>query len=200
MGEPYETVAAFTPDRLRTLAGILVSIRHDALTDHHDPGKGDSNWGLGCRVYERTCFAIERAAEKYSWLTVLDHPLHFVFAVGGVPLRFGRGDPDEPNPRLLRRNPSEELAQQAAFEFADDPNLVEWRWRLIVETDPDTLEAARVTLIQVSGNGVIRDQWDVSLPPDFLTLGGDSPPEDAVELPPPSVTAKGEAHHTRTAG
>jgi hypothetical protein len=158
--EPSELVSAFTADRLRVLAEILVDVRRQAIGGH-EPSKGDTNWGLGCRVYERTCYAIEQAVKKHDWLAILDLPLHFVFLVDGVPLRFGSGDPDDPSTRLLRRRQSEEDAQQLAFELADDPAFFEWRWRLIVETEDDTLEAARVVLVQASSEGDVANQWEI---------------------------------------
>lgn len=190
MIEPWDIIPAFTLPRLQTLAKILVDTRQDALRDH-DLSKGDTNWGLGCRVYERTCFAIELATKSHEWLTVLDHPLHFVFTLDGMPMRFGRGDADEPNPRLLRRGPNEQEAHQLALEFADDPGLLNWLWRLIVEVDSDTLVVARVVLIQVSSDGVVKEQWTITLPPEFLK----DPPATSArgssrQLPKPKVTPK----------
>lgn len=189
MAKPWELVPSLTDEKLRTLADILMATRHEALRDHN-PGSGDTGWGLGCRVYERSCHAIAQASEQWDWLEVLDHPLHFVFTVDGIPLRFGRGDPDDPNPRLLRRGANEQEAQQLAFEFADDPGLIEWRWRLILETDPDTLEPTRVVLVQVSGDAVVKGQWIVSGPPALLANDLPARPSEPINLGPPSVRAK----------
>lgn len=196
--EPWQIVPAFTAERLRILAELLVTVRRTALGGHA-PSEGDTNWGLGCRVYERTCHAIQEACKRHHWLTVLEQPLHFVFQVDGVPLRFGRGDPDEPNPRLLRRKPNEEIAQQRAFEsLTNDPTIFEWRWRLIVETEEDTLEASSVFLVQASSDGSVGNQWEIAREGKLVSAGRRTP-KAPYQQAPPSVAARPHSA-TRTAG
>ena len=64
----------------------------------HEPDEGDGPWSLGCRAYERICFAIRKASSIYNWLKILNEKssLAFSFAVGNVPFRFYRGNPEEP--------------------------------------------------------------------------------------------------------
>lgn len=188
MKHPWELVAAFTPERLGIVTELLVSTRQEALKKH-EPSQGDTNWGLGCRVYERSCFAIRNAVDAHPWLEILDDELHFVFLVGGVPLRFGRGDHEGPSPHLLRRRPNEISAQQLAL--SDD--WVGWIWRLIVETDPDTLETSHVYLVQASTDGQVGHSWELDLPEKISRMGSSSSLDVGVELPRPSVRVKTSA-------
>ena len=57
-------------DRLCILAELIRSVRHHAIA-LHEPENGDGDWCLGCRIYERTCFAIREAAKKYDWLGII---------------------------------------------------------------------------------------------------------------------------------
>ena len=201
--EPWEIAPPLTEERLAFIAYLLAKTRHMAVLSH-EPSKGDSNWGLGCRVYERSCRAIEKAAEERDWLAVLEPQLHFVFLVGGLPLRFGRGDHEDPNPRLLKRRPSEERAQQLAFEHLDYPgpaqaseeqgrlefgSLLDWRWRVIVEIDGVTLEASQIALIQATPGGFVQNWWPLKLP-DLSQIDLSAVVNGAQGLGPPSVGVK----------
>lgn len=188
MKQPWDLVDAFTPERLGVLTQLLTAVRHDAL-EHHEAKKGDTNWGLGCRVYERSCFAIREAVERHPWLEILNNELHFVFLVSGVPLRFGRGDHDEPNQRLLKRRPNEVDAQQLVLS----DEWVTWIWRIIIETDPDTLEASKVFLIQASSDGQVENSWELALPEKVTRVATNGNREDGVALPPPTVRVKTSA-------
>ena len=163
----WEIAPALTQERMSIIAGLLARVRQDALATH-EPNKGDSNWVLGCRVYGRSCNHIMAAAAMHDWLGIIDNTLHFVFTVGGVPVRFGHGDPEQPRARLLRRYPEEIEAQQSVFDFGSD--LIESRWRLIVETDSETLAVDRIVLIQATGEGAVINSWGLqpeSVPPDL---------------------------------
>ena len=188
MKQPWDVVAAFSPERLGVLTQLLVSTRKEALK-HHEPSKGDTNWGLGCKVYERSCYAITNAAHMHPWLEILDDELHFVFLAGGVPLRFGRGDHEEPSPHLLKRRPNEVSAQQLALS----DEWVGWIWRLIVETDPDTLETSHVYLVQASSDGQVGHSWELNLPENVSSMDPAASLDDGVELARPSVEVKPSA-------
>src|SRR6267378_5374948 len=96
--EPWTKYPSLTQDRLIIVANLIRDVRHEAVLAH-EPGRGDTNWGLGTRVYERTCFKLTSVAPEYSeWLFILPETkgLQFSFAIGSVPFRFYRGKPDEP--------------------------------------------------------------------------------------------------------
>ncbi len=86
---PWKKYPELTQERLATVAALIRAVRENAA-GLHDPKAGDGAWGLGCRAYERMCFAIEKACETHSWLTIVpekEKPLRFTFAIGHVPFR-----------------------------------------------------------------------------------------------------------------
>jgi len=157
--KPWDAHSELKEDRLVFLASLIKQVRHDALP-FHEPSKGDTNWGLGCRVHERTCHAIKEASNNQPWLDVIDSSLHFVFSVGGVPIRFYRGEAENPNPRHLNRRYSEIEAQQLAFEFHLEDR--QWLWRMAIETDFDG-EVFRIVMVQVSEGGDVKNIWTIPL-------------------------------------
>src|SRR5580698_7138157 len=62
--EPWKKYPSLAPERLTIFANLISDVRHQAVLAH-EPGVGDTNWGLGTRVYERTCFGLETAAPEY---------------------------------------------------------------------------------------------------------------------------------------
>jgi len=111
---PWDLHPALTDDRLTACARLLARGRTDALA-MADSWAGDDAWSVGCRAYSFSRNRLRRAAEagRYPWLGVLDETHHFVFLIEGVPVRFFRGDADEPSKRTLRQQESE--AQQLAL-------------------------------------------------------------------------------------
>lgn len=183
-GMPWEIHPDLQEDRLCQIAAIIRDVRHDALGGH-EPKKGDSNWGLGTRVHERTCHAIRQAAQQIPWLKILEPGLHFVFTIGKVPVRFYRGEAENPNPRYLSRRFPEITAQQFAFDFAQEEN--DWFWRLAIETEV-TGEVLRIVLVQVSASGQTQNPWEVPFVEKVAVI---SPlrekVNEGVELEPPFV-------------
>jgi hypothetical protein len=105
-------------------------------------------WSLGCRAYERTCFALIEASKRHEWLTILpdkERPLRFTFAVGGTPFRFYRGEPNEPPSRYLLITFEEHRQRQLSLDlnFPDTPSNTFLRFA--VETD----SKGRVTTVSV---------------------------------------------------
>ena len=180
----WELAPGLTPERMSTLAALLAAVRLEALAAH-EPHKGDSNWGFGCRVYDRSRNGIIAAAEHNDWLGIIDSSLHFVFSVGGVPIRFAHGDSEQPKARLLRRDLVELEAQQLAFDFG--PEFIEARWRLIVETDAETMSVANVVLIQVKGDGEVLNSWKLGMDLVPASLRRSTP---AAHTPAPRVRIK----------
>jgi len=117
--KPWLKYPELTPERLSMVAALIREVRdHAALL--RDPASGDRPWGFGCRAYERTCFAIEEAAKRNPWLTILpdkEKPLRFTFSIGHVPMRFYHGAPDDPPNRYLAVSYMEIHQRQQALDF-----------------------------------------------------------------------------------
>ena len=116
---PRDIHPALTEDRLRTCALLLVHARRDAVK-LASPELGDDTWSIGCRAYAFGKQRLQRAAERgtYNWLTLLDQSHHFVFLIENVPVRFFRGQADEPTVRTLRRQVIE--AQQLTMALGSE--------------------------------------------------------------------------------
>src|SRR5690349_13440733 len=118
--QPWDVHPGLTAERLSHVARTIRQVRAETLA-LHDPANGDSAWSLGCRAYSRTCHGIRKSSEDPAcsdWLSIVDQTgLHFVFAIGGVPLRFYKTEDAEEEiaPRTLRRFFPELRAQQLAF-------------------------------------------------------------------------------------
>lgn len=185
--KPWEIHNELQEDRLVSLANMIKQVRHEAILVH-EPTKGDTNWGLGCRVHERTCYIIKEASDFHPWLDVIDPSLHFVFSVGGVPIRFYRGEAESPNPRHLSRRYPEIEAQQFAFEFHLENR--QWLWRMAIETDNDG-EVMRIVMVQVSESGDIKNQWDIPMTGNVPIM---TPihhrKREGVELEPPVIAPR----------
>ena len=195
---PWEIHPALTEERLRVVAGIIRDVRLGALA-LYDPAAGDLPWSHGCVVYARTLKALERAAlrEDYrGWLHVVERQgLHFVFGIGGIPVRVYSGDPERLPDRTLRRRAAE--VDQMAFAFELFPGappavnaavLEDCFLRLAVELTP-TLAVWRISLVLADDAGRVHAQWEVPLDGEAGVLAFD-PRETrtpGVALPPPAI-------------
>ena len=185
--KPWDVHPELHKERLIEVAQILREVRHDALPEHN-PTKGDSNWGLGTRVSERSWYALREAAELRDWLQIINPGKHFIFAIGGVPFRFYRGKPERPNSHMLARQYQEIRQHQTAFKFYQEET--EYFWRIAVETDVFG-EVYRVVVAQVSEHGDVKMMWEVPISDRVSVIGSITPPKpEGVQLPPPSVSGK----------
>ncbi len=157
--KPWDVNHEFTEERLLFIADILKQVRNGTV-DLHDPSEGDDVWSLGCRVYERSINIIAREAEKTPWLRVIKKGLYFVMLIEGVPIRFYRGEIENPTTRSLQRLYPELEAQQCIFSFAKDH--FEWFWRIVIETD-ESGKVFRVVMAQFTESGNVRYQWTAPL-------------------------------------
>lgn len=188
---PWEIAAALTEERLRAVAAIFCTVRKEAV-EAHEPSKGDTTWGLGCRSYERILRAIEYAAtlpEYRPWLSIVErNGLAFTFAIGGVPVRFYAGDPENPPERAIARF----AAEMEQFDLMLDHGLImseasdSWPFRLIVSHDRATNLISGITLIQIDAAGDAHNPYSIPLPamPSAVNL---TTQRAGVELPPPVV-------------
>jgi hypothetical protein len=159
--EPSRKYPALTIERLSRVATLIRDVRKECV-DLFAPEKGDGPWSLGCRVYERTFFSIgELAKTEPSWLGINKecHALAFSFNIGPVPLRFFRGDPEDPPSRYLAQSEGELFQLQTCIRFDDRPT-VDSMLRLAVEVD-STRQAAAVFLIEIDEHKEVIGQFRV---------------------------------------
>jgi hypothetical protein len=161
---PWQKYPELTKERLSLIGSVIRDTREDVAT-LHDPESGDGPWGFGCRAYERTCFAIEKATEKNSWLTILkdtERHLRFSFAIGHVPFRFYRGDPEDPPSRFLAVSYPELRETQLALDLGVvvpcDGVL-----RIAIETDA-TGRASTISVIEMDVSRTVTGLY--AIPPD----------------------------------
>lgn len=158
--QPWELHPALTEERITACARLLARGRTDALA-MADSWAGDDAWSIGCRAYSFSRNRLRRAAEagRYPWLGVLDETHHFIFLIEGVPVRFFRGDADEPSKRTLRQQESE--AQQLALALGGNDAAEGLMFRLAVETGEEG-EVTRVVFLALRGEeGQVVCFWPV---------------------------------------
>ena len=147
--KPWEKYPALKPEYLTRIATLMRDVRKNCVA-LFEPEKGDGPWSLGTRVYERTFFAIKELAKtERSWLGINKefHTLQFSFNIGPVPLRYFRGDPDDPPSRYLAHTDGELFQLQTCIQFDDRPT-VDSMLRFAVGVD-STRQAAEVVLVEI---------------------------------------------------
>lgn len=180
---PWDYHPELTKDRLISVAQLLALGRGNAV-DRFDPVIGDDNWTLGVCAYNYGCFQIIQVAGRpgFEWLAVNDPSKHFQFSVGGVPMRFWRGDPAEPTSKISAATPREQLLLDL------EPGIltagVLFRIGVTTDLDGSLLSASFVAL----RNGEPELIWPLPLAeaaPLIVSIDGARP--EGLELPPPSV-------------
>lgn len=152
--EPWDKYPSLTRERLAITGNIIREVRHECVA-LHERGKGDANWGLGCRCYERTTFALTSNSYLYpDWLKILPESkrLQFSFAIGTVPFRFYRGTPEDPPDRYRICTYGELHHHQLCLQlegFRPPDGIL----RIAVETSPVTLEVTTVSVVEVDDAG-----------------------------------------------
>lgn len=180
---PWDYHAEFIKERLVKVAQLLALGRGSAV-DRFDPTIGDDNWTLGVCAYNYGCFQISRAAGTlgFEWLGVIDPGKHFQFSIGGVPMRFWRGDPNDPTAKISVATPFEQLL----LDLEPGVPTAGMLFRIGVTTDEDgaLLGASFVALRNDQPEAV----WPLPLAEaePLIVLLDDSRPEGR-ELPPPFV-------------
>lgn len=180
---PWKYDPELTEERL-TKVGQLLAVGRGHAVDRYDPTIGDDSWTLGTCAYNYGCFQIKRAAGTpgFEWLGVIDPGKHFQFSVGGVPMRFWRGDPADPTSKISAKTPHEQLS----FDLEPGKPMAGVLCRIGVETDFDgaLLTASFVAL----RNGEPETVWPLPLAEaePLIVLLDDERPEGR-DLPPPVV-------------
>ena len=136
-----------------------------------------------CRAYERTCAAIRKAAITYNWLRILPEKssLGFSFAVGNVPFRFYRGDPEEPPFHYQSKSYGEIHHIQLLLALDSGFHSLDGVLRLAVETN--NLEVSTVTLVEMDGDGNPLDSYQIPFNEGESNLVSIQTPPP-VDLPP----------------
>lgn len=182
---PWEHHPALDRDRLITIGKLIERGRNNAL-DRFDPTIGCTPWTVGCEAFAFQKSEIETAALNVDWLEILDPSMQFVFSIGGVPVRFYRGEPDDPTTRTLKQSFSE-LKQRSLFGADELVKLTsEPAYRFAIETDVDGALTA-VTFVVLAGETPVLT-WQVPLDESVtkvspLWIEG----SEGVELPAPAV-------------
>jgi hypothetical protein len=181
--EPWVKYPALTKKRLSLVAATMRDVR-DATVLLHDTDSGDNAWSLGCRVYARTCFTLRRSAGQFDWLSVLheNEALRFTFAVGGVPLKFYRGDIEGAPGHCKVMSDAEAAAKQLLLdlgEIRDDGRLL----RLVVAAGSDG-RTLNVTLTELDKTGRLTGKYVIPFDAESDTLPALPP---AVDPGPPPI-------------
>lgn len=182
---PWELNDGLSADRLIAIAQLIQQGRNRAL-DRSDTTIGCDAWTVGCEAFAFQKYEIVQAAEGFQWLEILDGSMQFVFAIDGVPVRFYRGEPDEPSTRTLKQT-FPELKQLSLFSPEELSKLGTGRlYRFAVETDVDGSLAA-ISFVVLDGE-VPALVWPIPLDgavSKIAPLWGEK--SEGVELPAPSV-------------
>lgn len=186
---PWDYQSDLEAGRLQLIAKVLRDTRKGALA-RHDANAGDTSWGLGCAVYDRSCQMLMRAGEAMwqEWFQVVKQPLEFVFAIGNVPVRYYSGDPRDPGGKHIKLC-APEMYQLDMLRREDMLDLI---WRIVV--DPDIAgDVARIVLVGMTDKGAVECFYEIPtdgvvsfLPPLYPTKG----PGPGVTLPPAAVTLR----------
>lgn len=180
---PWEVHPDLTRDRLIHVGQLIAKGRHDAVSWQNE-SIGDDGWVLGCRAFQATRHQILTAARsgESPWLEITDGTKHLVFKIGSVPVRFYKGDPEEPTTRTLRRAFPE--LQQLSLIFPGDERQ-ELAFRFAVEPDFDGTVAA-VRFVGLLGDSAVLN-WTVPLEREVVSIFPMAPPAEGVDLPAPLV-------------
>jgi len=172
MKTPTEIHLELSEERVCAVANVMRERRH-ACVINHLAHEGDDGWVLGSRCWQWIRARLIKLAdgEYKDWLSIVENGKggsHFVFAIGGVPIRFYRGDPEDVPPKQIECNQAEDLAMQIAFSFSERKKKrekVETHIRIAVDTDENG-EAADITLIQVDEDlNLVGDGWVIPKEP-----------------------------------
>ncbi|MBS0538582.1 MAG: hypothetical protein JSR47_07495 [Proteobacteria bacterium] len=183
---PWDYHRHLTRKALIAIARLIAQGRSDALI-RHDESIGDDGWTLGCKAFQYARFQITNAAqtEGFDWLTIMDPSKQFIFKIGDVPVRFYKGEADEPSERTLRQTFSE--LSQLAFVFGREDGAG-MAYRFAIETDFDG-SISSIKFVGLRGDSPVF-AWDVPYTEAVVTPPA-TPPTKGVELPKPEVRAPG---------
>lgn len=173
-----------TEHRLNFFGHLFREVREQTL-ELHDPFGGDSEWSLGCRVYSRTCGRIADLAAEQEWLSIVDPTNRFIFQIGEVPVRFYRGESDEPGSRTRNVCFPELRQQRIAFPNDVQPLI----WRFAIETDEAAL-AKSVFFLGMTESGEVRCLYEADQGNSNIHQMNQPKTGPGVELPKPTLQVR----------
>jgi len=184
--KPWDYHSHLTHEALVAVAGLIAQGRSDALIRHNEE-IGDDGWTLGCSAFQFARFQITKAAglPGFEWLAIIDPTKQFIFKIGDVPVRFYKGEADEPSDRTRRQTFSE--LNQLAFTFGKEEGAG-LAYRFAVETDFDGAIAS-IKFVGLRGDSPVF-VWDVPYS-EAVSLPPASPATEGVALPKPEVRVPG---------
>ena len=181
---PWDIQPQLKLSRLQLIEKLFREVRHSSLR-LHDPIGGDDNWSLGCRIYARSRNTLVQMESQWDWLRIVKDQQQFIFAIGGVPVRFYRGDSESPSNHNLEVAPEEMQQMELCYGAVTPFDLI---WRIAIETN-NAGEVLRVVLLGAHTEGGIDLRFVI--PPDdtlMIFVPPQNPPKRGVTLPPPRVT------------
>ena len=166
--QPWKHNAAFTEDRLITIASYLAQVRGEVIDLHDDVNLGDTPLSLGVRAYECCRMRLIRKNEEaqWPWFKIITAEHRFTFAIDEVPVRFVRNDPASlPQQKLIR---SAEAVKQLAL-FSDSIPDPTTRWFFVFDTYYKNA-ADSVFFVGYTESGAITCQWEIPIDPKATVL------------------------------
>ncbi len=157
---PWEHHPALKSERLIHIAELIQNGRNFAL-DHYYPEIGCDGWTTGCEAFAFQKYQIIESAQTIEWLSILDRSMQFVFAIDGVPIRFYRGEANEPHKRTLQQT-FVELKQYSLFSSEELVKLSNNPlYRFAVETDFEGSITAIIFVMLDGEDPVVT--WEIPL-------------------------------------
>lgn len=189
---PWDYHPHLQRDVIVAVAGLIAQGRSDALI-RHDETVGDDEWTLGCKAFQYARFQILKAAGTagFDWLSIMDPSKQFIFKIGDVPVRFYKGEADEPSGRTLRQTFSE--LNQLAFIFGKDDGGG-LAYRFAIETDFDG-SITSIKFVGLRGESSVFC-WDVPYM-EAVGLPLPTPATEGIDLPKPEVRVPGADQDTK---
>lgn len=191
---PWDCHKELTKKRLIYIANIIVEGRNRAY-ELYDEIEGDTGWTLGCRGFEFVRQRLIKLSENsdIQWFELVDPSMRFIFKIGNVPVRFYKGDAEEPNNRTLKTSHTE--LYQLNLSFADEDIKSNLIYRFVIETDFDG-SVSSIKFVGFKGEKPILI-WDV---PYQETLDSENlikPKPKAIELDIPKINIKATNHRDK---
>jgi hypothetical protein len=177
---PWDTYSPLTAERLSIVADKLRKAR-DGTLELYDPIGGDNPWSHGCRAHVRQKKAVLDGAKEYDWLTILpdEEALRFTFAIGGVPVRFYRGTPEEIPEHHLHRTFAE--IRQLQLVLIPEARKIDKVLRMAIELDTEG-NASEISLVELDVFGKPLNTYAI---PRVVAKSNVIPAQmQAIELPP----------------
>lgn len=185
---PWDYHPDLTAERIAAVAALIADGRHAAV-ERFDREAGDNAWTLGVRAFQFGRHRILRAVDsgEHPWLTAIDRNLQLIFKIGQVPVRFYKGEADEPTDRTLRKSFSELRQLSLLFDEHDEGRDLAYRFAVEPDAEGDVLA---ITFVGLRGETAILS-WDVPFA-DHLGAGSiGRAAAESVELEAPRVGVRG---------